>query len=230
MELRRRHNHATASLAFIGALALGLALAAPARSAPSTTLIERCTAADGTSVYTDKPCALAGARPAPLSPGLLARLASERHVAGLQGDDATMPVTLADAAPSVSANGRRAAADGCARTPRQLADDLRGSLALGDVNRLAESYHWVGMSQRQGERTLDRLARLLGHQALDGRYYAAQLASLSDAGLADARGGDGGLLQLVLAGRGAPSVVEFDVHRYDGCYFVSFPQAGATIA
>lgn len=212
---------------------LGLSLATPARSAPSASaLIERCTAADGTSIYTDRPCALSDAQPAPLSAGLLARLASERHVALLQGDDATVPVTLGDASGAPAAS-RRAAAAGCARTPQQLANDLRGSLALGDVNRLAESYHWVGMSYRQGERMMDRLARLLGRQALDSRYYAAQIASLSGGGMPDAgdtRGGDGGILQLVLAGRGASSVVEFDVHRYAGCYFVSFPQAGATIA
>lgn len=219
----------------IGMLGLGLSLSPSARSAPSATIIERCIAAGGGSVYTDKPCAAFGAHPAPLSGELLARLASDRRVAALQGDsDASLPASLDDVAPSTeAAPGRRSAAAGCARTPQQLGDDLRGSLALGDVNRLAESYHWVGMSYRQGERTLDRLAHLLGKQALDSRYYAAQIASLADDGSVDAsdsRGGDGGILQLVLAGRGAPSVVEFDVHRYAGCYFVSFPQAGAAIA
>lgn len=215
-------------------LALGLSLAPAARSAPSAVLLERCVGADGASVYTDRPCALTGARPAPLSPALLSRLASERHIAERQGDaDASLPLPLAGAA-APSTPGRRSPADGCARSPRQLAEDLRGSLALGDVNRLAESYHWVGMSYRQGQRTLDRLARLLDARALDSRYYAAQVAALSDAGMAmdavDARGGTTGILQLVLAGRGAPAVVEFDVHRYAGCYFVSFPQAGATAA
>ena len=232
---RIRRVPSVVAAGLLGVLALGLSLAPAARSAPSATLIERCIAAGGGSVYTDRPCAAFGARPAPLSGELLARLASDRHVAALQGDaDASLPATLDDVAPSVdAAPGRRSPAAGCARTPQQLAADLRGSLALGDVNRLAESYHWVGMSYRQGERTLDRLARLLGKQALDSRYYAAQIASLADDGTVDAgdgRGGDGGILQLVLSGRGAPSVVEFDVHRYAGCYFVSFPQAGATIA
>ena len=223
-----------AAACLIGMLGMGLSVPQAARSAPSATIIERCITAGGGSVYTDRPCAAFGARPAPLSGELLARLASERRIAALQGEaDASVPTSLDDVAPSAeAAPGRRSAAAGCARTPQQLGEDLRGSLALGDVNRLAESYHWVGMSYRQGERTLDRLARLLGKQALDSRYYAAQIASLSDDGIdaGDSRGGDGGILQLVLAGRGAPSVVEFDVHRYAGCYFVSFPQAGAAIA
>ena len=230
MQTPRRFPRIPAVAALACALPLAFSPATPARPSPlAPALVERCAASDGTSIYTDKPCTLLGAQPAPLPGSLLARLASERHVAQLQGDD---PAPVAPGAAVPPPATRRSAAAGCARTPQQLAADLRGSLALGDVNRLAESYHWVGMSYRQGERTLDRLARLIGRQALDSRYYAAQVASLSDAGLpdADARGGDGGILQLVLAGRGAPSVVEFAVHRYAGCYFVSFPQAGATIA
>ncbi|NUS37835.1 MAG: hypothetical protein HOQ02_02255 [Lysobacter sp.] len=216
-------------------LSLGLPLATPARSAPSAASIERCIARDGGSVYTDKPCALFGAQAAPLSGELMSRLANDRHVMKLQGDaDGPMPVALDGVAPSASAApGRRSAAAGCARSPQQLADDMRGSLALGDVNRLAESYHWVGMSHREGEHVLDRLARLLGREAIDSRYYAAQIASLSDGGMPDAgdsRGGDGGILQVMLAGRGAPSVLDFDVHRYAGCYFVSFPRGVSTIA
>ncbi|HSR64355.1 MAG TPA: hypothetical protein VLM17_01965 [Xanthomonadaceae bacterium] len=236
MQGRHPRTRMLAVAGLAGVLSLGSAPALPASGDPSDApaIVGHCTAGDGGSVYTDKPCTLIGAQPAPMSSSLVARLASDRHVA-LQADaSAPAPVTLEDAAPSAAgAPGRRATASGCARSPQQLAVDLRGSLALGDVNRLAESYHWVGMSYRQGQRTLDRLAHLLGRQALDSRYYAAQIASLSDDGMAgagDGRGGDGGILQVVLAGRGAPSVVEFDVHRYAGCYFVSFQQAGATIA
>jgi hypothetical protein len=192
----------------------------------------RCMTADGGSLYTDKACASAGARPAPMSTALIARLVSEAHVAHEQGVDASLPPGVEPGTTPPAAIARRPAADGCAHTPRQLAADLRGSLALGDVNRLAESYHWVGMHTRDGRRTLDRLAHLIGKQAIDAQYYAAQIASLSDeASLSDGgRGSDGGILQLVLAGHDAPSIVEFDVHRYAGCYFVRFPSDGATIA
>jgi hypothetical protein len=211
-------------------VALGFVLAAPARSAPGA--IVRCTTPDGGSVYTDRACAVSGARPAPMSGALIARLVTEAHVARDQGADASLPLGVdARGAPTAPASlsARRPAADGCARSPHQLATDLRGSLVLGDVNRLAESYHWVGMRTREGRRTLDRLAHLLGHPAIDSQYYAAQVTSLSDEG-DDAHGGDGGILQLVLAGDGAPTIVEFDVRRYAGCYFVQFPSGGATIA
>lgn len=205
-------------------LVLGLASTSPARSASG--VIVRCTTADSASIYTDQPCAFSGGRPAPMSTALVARLVSEAHVAHEQGVKAALPLGAGTDVPPSAGITRRPAAEGCARTPHQLAADLRGSLALGDVNRLAESYHWVGMHSREGKHTLDRLAHLLGHQAVDSQYYAAQVASLSD----ETRGGDGGILQVVLAGRGAPSVVEFDVQRYAGCYFVRFPSSGATIA
>ena len=35
-------------------------------------------------------------------------------------------------------------------------------------------------------------------------------------------GGDAGMLQLVLGGDDARSAIDFDVHRYAGCYFVTF--------
>lgn len=222
----RRHRRVRLLLPALWAVLFVLAFgsATPARSA---SVVVRCMTADGGSLYTDQACASSGARPAPMSTALMARLISEAHIAREQGVDATLPLGAGiDAAPSTGVT-RRPAAEGCARTPRQLAADLRGSLAIGDVNRLAESYHWVGMRAREGRRTMGRLAHLLGHQAVDTQYYAAQIASLSD----DAsRGGDGGILQLVLAGQGAPSIVEFDVHHYAGCYFVRFPSDGASVA
>lgn len=199
---------------------VGLSPAAPVRSAPH--VLVHCTTPDGGTVYTDRACAFSGARPAPISTALVARLVTEAHVARDQGGDSILPVEAmpADGAPALH---RRPAADGCARTPEQLGADLRGALALGDVNRLAESYHWVGMHSREGRRTLDRLARLIGRPAVDSQYYGAQMAGLSDD--ADTRGGPGGILQLVLGGD-APTVVEFDVERYAGCYFVRFPDGG----
>lgn len=207
-----------------GIVALGLLLATPARSAPGA--IVRCMTPAGGSVYTDGACAASGARPAPMSEALVARLVTEAHVAHDQGLEASLPIGAGPArvAPIV----RRPATEGCARSPHQLADDVRGSLVLGDVNRLAESYHWVGMHTREGRATLARLQRLLGHPAIDSQYYGAQMTALSDDG--GARGGDSGVLQVVLAGDGAPTIVEFDVRRYAGCYFVRFPTDGTTSA
>jgi hypothetical protein len=198
-----------------------LGLFAPAPQAHST-VVQRCTAGNGAVVYTDGACAALGARPAPMRTELIHRLASEARIDAGSAFDAD-GLSFAGVAPTAGAPVRRSPAAGCARTPTQLARDLRGSFALGDVNRLAESYHWTGMSTREGERTLDRLGRLIGQQAIASRYYAAQIASLDDDGWTDAaRGGDAGILQVVFAGDGVQQAIEFDVHRYQGCYFVSF--------
>jgi hypothetical protein len=191
----------------------------PARSA----IVQRCTNDAGSVIYTDGACAAIGAVPAPMRIDLVKRLASEARREGAGSHLVTQDPALAAIAPVEGRLARRAAADGCARTPQQLVRDLRGAFALGDVNRLAESYHWAGMSNREGQRTLDRLGHLLGRRAVASRYYAAQIASLGDDGWdGGLRGGDAGILQVVFADDGVQQALEFDVHRYSGCYFVSF--------
>jgi len=199
-----------------------LLLSAVPAAAPlhAASAILRCQSPDGTLVYTDKACGAFGAKAAPMPGALLSRIYHDE--ARFDADsDADAPAVL----PPVE---RRSASRGCARTPTQLAMDLRGSLALGDVNRVAESYHWVGMSSRQGERTLDRLQRLIGKPVLDSHYFDAQIgASVDGSALLASNdtsiGGDAGMLQLVLGGGDtARSAIDFDVHRYAGCYFVTF--------
>jgi hypothetical protein len=206
----------------LATLAATLLLSAVPAAAPlhAASAILRCQSPDGTLVYTDKACGAFGAKAAPMPGALLSRIYQDE--ARFDSDsDADAPAVL----PPVE---RRSASRGCARTPTQLAMDLRGSLALGDVNRVAESYHWVGMSSRQGERTLDRLQRLIGKPVLDSHYFDAQIgASVDGSALLAANdtsiGGDAGMLQLVLGGDDtARSAIDFDVHRYAGCYFVTF--------
>ena len=182
--------------------------------------ILRCQSSDGTPVYTDKACGAFGAKAAPMPGALLTRIYHDEARFDADTDPST-PVSL-------PASARRPASRGCARTPTQLAMDLRGSLMLGDVNRVAESYHWVGMSSRLGERTLDRLQALIGRPVLDSHYFDASIASASDMGASmvasnDASiGGDAGMLQLVLGDDASRSAIDFDVHRYAGCYFITF--------
>ena len=193
---------------------------APA-SLHAATAILRCQSPDGTLVYTDKACGALGAKAAPIPGELLGRIYRDEARFGNDVDSETNP-------PSIASAIRRSASSGCARTPTQLAMDLRASLALGDVNRVAESYHWVGMSSRQGERTLDRLQGLIGKPVLDSHYFDAQIGTAADsagpmlASNDDAIGGDAGMLQLLLGGDEARSAIDFDVHRYAGCYFVTF--------
>jgi hypothetical protein len=191
------------------------------RSAHATTSIARCATADGSTVYTDKACSIFGAKPVPIPAPLLTHIAHDEARFG-DGDTGNMATVL-------PAPARRSPADGCARTPTQLAMDLRGSLALGDVNRVAESYDWVGMSSRQGSRTMDRLQQLIGKPVMDSHYFDAQIATggTGDAGTLLASttttvGGDAGMLQLVLGDGASLAAIDFNVHRVMGCYFIRF--------
>jgi hypothetical protein len=155
-----------------------------------------------------------GAQAVPMDAELAARIASDRaYAADLAGaGDAYGALAQADggfdadsAALVEAVPGRRSPSSGCARNPAQLANDLEASVALGDVNRIAESYHFAGMSTAAGERVLDRLQRYSGQVVLESRYFGGIRA-----------------VRLVLAGDGATVPVDFEVERYAGCYFVRF--------
>jgi hypothetical protein len=194
-------------------------LAVPAPPvAHATAGIMKCATPDGTTAYTDHACR-PGSKAVPISGQLLTRIAR---------DEARSPDAIdASAADATPVAMRRSVADGCARTPAQLQMDLRASIALGDVNRVAESYHWVGLSTREGERVLDRLQRMTREPVADAHYFDAAIASPLDAdavGIASADTGSGpaGMLQLQLGRGSGGSVVDLDVERYAGCYFVRF--------
>jgi hypothetical protein len=214
----------------------------PANPATDGVLL-RCRSPDGTVGYTDRSCAVFGAQAAPIDADLVVRIARDRayharieaEAAGagedFDMDSATMVETaLAEdtgAMQGYPAPGRRSPAAGCARNPAQLATDLHAAVALGDVNRIAESYHFAGMSTAAGEHVLDRLQRYAGQVVVDSRYYAADIGpSLADGDALAVAGNTGnapGMVQLVLAGQdGAGAAVDFDVEQYAGCYFVSF--------
>ena len=204
-----------AVLAAAATLALAIAPApAPVQAATS---VQKCQGADGSIGYTDGSCKVFGGDSVVVATQLVSESASGEG----SGDRADAMATTS------IAPGRRSPADGCARTPTQLAMDLQGALALGDVNRVAESYHWTGMSNAAGQQTMDRLQGLVGRPVLDSRYldasfgFAGGTLSASNSAVTDA---GAGTLQLMLGnadGQGAASI-DFDVHRYQGCYFVSF--------
>lgn len=184
------------------------------------TSIQRCEAADGSTVYTDTPCSLHAASSRPLSSELLNRLAREEANASpsLEHAGAAAPTTVSIA--------RRSPTAGCARTPTQLSMDLRGSFALGDVNRLAESYHWVDLSQKQSKPIMLRLERLALQPLEDTQYHDAQIGpggmQLADAGIGTGSGNAAtGVMQLRFGGE-SRQVLDFEVARYAGCYFIKF--------
>lgn len=205
----------------VATIALGVALSAPAVQDVQAAYsgIQRCRGADGTAVYTDKPCTMVGAQADAMSSELAMRLRSE----------AMREPVMADAALAAHATampvGRRSAAAGCARTTTQLAMDIQGSVALHDVNRLAESYHWVGMGHRESIPVMQRLDRVSHGQVVATQYFDAQIGSAygfasNSEGLPD--DGAAGILQVQLAGEEGTQMLELNVERYAGCYFVRF--------
>ncbi|MGI8560481.1 MAG: hypothetical protein ACR2J7_03400 [Luteimonas sp.] len=186
--------------------------------------VQRCTTADGGEIFTDKACSALGAETAPIPAPMMTRLM--RTFSRDETDATAVAAAAATAAPRIS---RRAPSAGCARTTRQLEMDLRGALALGDVNRIAESYHWAGMTHRAGQQVMTRLESLAGQPVRDAHFFNAQIAAADFGSMyADASGaasqsaGDAGTLQLQLGSTSVTQVVDLSVERYAGCYFVRF--------
>lgn len=183
--------------------------------------IQRCEASDGNAIYTDKPCAAFRAQPSRLSDDLNVRLAiadAENRRNGIDSHVSTLGA-YRDASEPLRATipGRRSPSAGCARSPQQLSRDLVGAFAQHDVNRVAESYHWVGMSHRQALPVMKQLDRLSAQPLADARFLSAWIGSGEEAGARIPM--DAGLMQLVFADGGR--VVDFEVRRYSGCYFIA---------
>lgn len=101
--------------------------------------LRRCVNADGSVLVTDHGCAGQGAR-----------------------DLATSP------SPSAPPPGMQIVrVRTCARNQGDLVEGVRGALEARDPNRLAEYYHWSGMSNAQGYQLLDRLASFSARPLLD---------------------------------------------------------------
>jgi hypothetical protein len=205
---------------FAIALGLGLLLPASPDARAGYVGIQHCRAADGSSVYTDKPCTFVGAKPAAMSADLGMRLASEAS---------REPAAYADGArsnavvPAGQAIGRRSLLAGCARTPTQLAMDIQASIAQKAVNRLAESWHWVGVTQAQATPVMKRLERLAREQVQATHYYDAQMGfGLQLASAGTDSDGRAGILQVSTGGEDGMQSLELNVERYAGCYFVHF--------
>lgn len=217
------------TLPFVTCMTAVLAATVPApQPVQASTGIVRCVAPDGQVIYTDRACESFGARTTPMSGELLTRIATDRDrdVGGDLPDAALVHArSLETASP-----GRRSPAAGCARSPAQLARDLQGSLALRDLNRLAESYHWVGHTHQQAQPVLLRLDHLNRRPLQDVQFFDVQIspAAFRDADAAMSAPPDGmsGLMRLSFGEGGTHEVVDFEVQRYAGCYFVRFRDGG----
>ena len=188
---------------------------APAQNAASG--IQRCQAADGTAIYTDKACAALGATSTPMRGELLNRLAGA----------APATVTNASGIRPATTVARRSPASGCARSPTQLAMDLQGAWGLGDVNRIAESYHWAGLGSSEARSIMQRLERLADRTLWEAQFFDARIGggmmqfadASAPAGMSNA---SAGVMQLVFDEGPGNHVQDLQVQRYNGCYFVRF--------
>lgn len=121
--------------------------------------VRACLQQDGSVVYTD---------------GLCAVEQSEKS--------AEQPVPQAPAArtrrPSV-------APPACSRSPEQLQWAVRAALDARDVNELAKSYHWTGVSSAEAEALMTRLDRLARTPVLDVQLVYAETGTPASGGLAE---------------------------------------------
>lgn len=205
---------AAAALSALLAAAASIPYSGPAHAAG--TAINHCRGADGVDIYTDANCAVLGAERLPMRGDLLARIARTQALEA-DADDAVLPMRTRVAV------ARRSPSAGCARSATQLAMDLEGAFALGDVNRIAESYHWVGLSSHQARPIMQRLDELAGRPLVQADYFDAYIGGGLLADASGGAGGPGGIMQLTFEqGDGGYTVVDADVLRYHGCYFVRF--------
>lgn len=202
----------TLSTSAIAAALLLAALPAVPQRAEANTGVLRCQMPDGTSVYTNTACSDLGARAAPLGADVLNRIAREqRHEARLSGASEEVLAAIAPRMPTAGA--RRAATSGCAGSPGQLALDLQASLALGDVNRVAESFDWAGMRNDQAQPIMDQLDRMTGREALvNAEFFQAQLGGRNNAGL----------MQVTFESDGTTRIEDYEVSANSGCYFLRY--------
>lgn len=137
--------------------------------------LQRCQTQAGTVLYTDKACGVLGADATPISAELVTRIAREEALSNAQPSAEFGQDDLA----LTAASARRSLPGGCARSPTQLAMDLRGAFALGDVNRIAESYYWTGLSHQEGQRIMQRLEQFTDTHVSDVDYFNAQIQTAS---------------------------------------------------
>ena len=212
--------------ALLTALALAVLPSMP-QAAHAGTGVLRCEMPDGSHVYSDKACSSYGAIPAPLPGEVLNRI--ERDQRNQAAVTWTAPAADAYHAPASLAFGTAPAGrirnGGCADSPQQLAMDLQTAVALGDVNRVAESYHWNGMGNAAAQRIMSRLQQLASRTILSVEYFDARMGGLGS-GFADAgtiaSDGDAGMLQALVSAEGGSQVLDFSVQRAKGCYFASY--------
>jgi len=170
-------------------------VALPARAqAPS---LNRCTDANGQSVYTDRACEAIGARSRLPAPGTFA--------AGNTGDRDQL--------------GAR-----CPRRLSQLVDALREAVASHDVNRLSSLYLWGQVSDSGALRILGQLDSIARRPLVDiAPVYPGDDDGMTPVHSDPAMQPRPVALRLeqVLPGSATPARSVVGLHRQHGCFWIS---------
>lgn len=173
-----------------------------------TTRLNRCSDAQGQSVYTDRPCDSVGARsrlppPAPASTGNI----GQRDTLGAR----------------------------CPRRLSELVEALRSGIASNDVNRLSSLYLWGAVSDAGAQRILGQLESLARRPLVDvvpvyprqdpvavpeqGQNPAAQEAAPEPPAV---RHPIGLRLEQTLPGSVARASTVLGLRRQYGCFWITF--------
>lgn len=187
--------------------AVVLALAAAQPSPPAAAQVRRCTLADGGTVYTDRSCESLDA----------VESRPEAH------------------APAVGALARYRG--GCARSLQDLVFEVTAAIDARDTNRLARSYHWVGLSTRAGYQVVDRLDAIAQRPLLNITALRPELPVEATTTPLPLAGPDGApafrpierprapvalRIDQVLQDGSTPSSTTFGLRRHMDCWWISF--------
>jgi hypothetical protein len=181
---------------------------AAALPAPAAAQIRRCTTPDGVAVYTDRSCESLGA-------------VETRPATGLPG-----------------AAGLSRYRGGCARSVHDLVFEVSAAIDARDTNRLARSYHWVGMSARSGHAVIDRLDAIAQRPLLDIAGLRPAQPVVAPTQPMPLAGADGAAalpatpptprhpvalrIDQVLADGVTPSSTTFGLRRHMDCWWITF--------
>lgn len=171
--------------------------------------VQKCIGKNGSVTYTDGACSAASS-PVAL-PMHVAKVIARENATNLEYDAdgaAGAPIGL----------GPRNGTAGCARSPQQLQADLGYAFASRDVNRMSESYHWLGLNHKDAKGILSRLESMSRDRVASSNLMQIGPAS-AFATPVEAKGAPVGYLQLALA-NGSP--VQMQVTEVRGCYFARF--------
>ena len=157
--------------------------------------VRRCTAADGSAIYTDRKCADVGA--------------TER-----------LPRSAAGGAGALRLYRR-----GCAGNLQDLVYEMTTAIDAQDANRLAGVYHWVGVSSGAAAQLMNRLDAIAHRPLVDivpvvARSADSELDTYYPTTVPQVRPPVALRLEQTLANGSTPSRTVFGLQRHYNCWWI----------